>query len=105
MVSHGKVRCVFFKPWELSLSQFFRIQSKAVWLELFAPVCKREKSSVQHFGSFLPEVSLLAVDGNGDRSSPKLPSIAGVNLPLTDTGVSALAFSILSARGTDGMPD
>jgi len=29
---------------------------------------------------------------------PKLPSLAGVNLSLTDTGVSSLAFSILSAR-------
>ena len=29
---------------------------------------------------------------------PKLPSLAGVNLSLTNTGVSSLAFSILSVR-------
>ena len=44
---------------------------------------------------------------------PKLPSLAGVNLSLTDTGASSLAFSVLSSRRDgdeprsrpDGIPD
>ena len=49
-VSHRKTRCVFFKPWGPSLSQFFRIHFKVVRLEFLATVCKREreKRSNQH---------------------------------------------------------
>ena len=42
-VSCRKTRCVFFKPWESNLSQFFRIQFKGVRLELLAPIYKRGK--------------------------------------------------------------
>ena len=48
-VSHRKTRCVFFKPWESNLSQFFRIQFKGVRLKLLAPICKREKKRPRPF--------------------------------------------------------
>ena len=65
-VSHRKTRCVFFKPWESNLSQFFRIQFKVVRLEFLAPICKRGKKNVTS-PLFLPEGSLPALYGSIDR--------------------------------------
>ena len=47
---------------------FSRYSSKRVALELLAPICKREKSSIQGHGFFLLEAPLPALDGGGDRS-------------------------------------
>ena len=38
---------------------------------MLAPICKREKSSIQSRGFFLPEASLPALDGGVDRLSTK----------------------------------
>ena len=80
-VSHGKTRCVFFKPWGSNLSQFFRIQFKGVRLELLAPIHKKKNAL------FLPEASLPALDGGVDRLSTE------AFLPLSD-------FLSLTATGT-----
>ena len=80
------------------------IQFKGVVLELLATICKREKSGTQCHGFFLPEVSLSALDGDGDRSSTKLPSLAGVNLSFTDTGVSLSSLWVLPPRQGGGAP-
>ena len=65
-VSHGKSRCVFFKPWGSNLSQFFRIQFKGVRLELLATIHKKKNAL------FLPEASLPALDGSVDRLYTKV---------------------------------
>ena len=38
-------------------------------MELLAPICEREKSSIHSRGFSPPEASLPAVDGGGDRLS------------------------------------
>lgn len=40
-------------------------------LELLAPICKREKSSIHSHGFFPPEASFPALDGGVDRLSTK----------------------------------
>ena len=85
-------------------TSFSMIQFKGVVLELLATICKREKSGTQCHGFFLPEVSLSALDGDGDRSSTKLPSLAGVNLSFTDTGVSLSSLWVLPPRQGGGAP-
>ena len=51
------------------LSQFFKIRFKGVVLELLAPICKKEKSSIHSRSFFPPEASLPALDGGVDRLS------------------------------------
>ena len=64
-VSTTKIRYVFFKLWESN----FKIHFKEVVLDLLAPICKREKSSIHSRGFFPLEVSLPPLDGGVDRSS------------------------------------
>ena len=59
----------FLGSGDQTYSSFSKIQFKGVVLELLAPICKREKSGTQCRGFFLPEASLPALDGSGDRSS------------------------------------
>ena len=68
-VSQKNIRSVFFKFWGSNLSQFFKICFKGVFLELLAPICKREKSGIHSLGFFPLEVSLPALDGDVDRLS------------------------------------
>ena len=49
--------------------QFFKYIFKEVFLELLAPICKREKSSIHKHGFFPLEISFPAVDGGVDRLS------------------------------------
>ena len=62
-----------FKLWGSNLSQHLKKKNKKHFkelvLELLAPICKREKSSIHSCGFFPPEASLPALDGGVDRLS------------------------------------
>ena len=63
-----------FKLWGSNLSQHLKKKKnkkhfKELVLELLAPICKREKSSIHSRGFFPPEASLPALDGGVDRLS------------------------------------
>ena len=82
---------------------FFLIHFNGVVLELLAPICKKEKSSIHSHGFFPPEVSLPALDGSVDRLSTKaFLSLARLSLSLTNTGASLVPpGSSLRSQGGD----
>ena len=109
-VSHRKTRCVFFKPWGLNISQFFRIQFKGVKPELLAPICKREKKPpAPSFYWRLPPCSRW---GCRQILHQSFYFLVGLNLSLTDAGdllvppgsMTELGWRCTRGR-SDGIPD
>ena len=70
-----KIRRVFLNSGDQTCPSSFKkkkkIHCKGVVLELLAPICKREKSSIHSHGFFQPEASFPALDGGVDRLSTK----------------------------------
>ena len=80
-----KIRGVFFKLWGSNLSQFFSIQFKGVRLQLLAPFCKREKTNKPHLSTGgIPPCSR---QGCRQTLHQSFPSLVGLSLPLTNTGI------------------
>ena len=110
MVSHRKIRHVFFKPWGSNISQFFTIQFKGARLELLAPICKRGKKAIGTI--FLPEASFPALDGGIDRlyTEAFLPC-SNLVCPLPVQGLTRPSWLYhqggveMAPRGPDGIPD
>ena len=78
-------------------------------MELLAPICEREKSSIQSHGFFPPEASLPTLDGGVDRRYTKSFSfLVRLSVSLTDAGAVLVPPSSTTEadwRCTKGRPD